>query len=343
MRQLRLLFTLLSVAVVNFAFGVNFTSEGLIYNTTSDTEMTVEVTGWDKSWYTNSDQPNNPNVGVGEDGEKGPGNMIIPWRVLYNGLAPIFEDTNLANVTLYVLSGYTDVYSTAEVWKDFGKISPYADYSVLMVFDDPKTKEVCVQNWDANFDGELSYREAMNVTDLGGAFTGNTEITSFKELRSFSGLSVIGSAAFYGCENLQSITMAPNVTSIESEAFYGCASLEAISLGTKIKSIGDHAFDGCSSLTGFTVPKICTWVGEGALANCTSLTKVAVVSGNTSYAHTAQYKSLITKDGKTMVAYCSLCHRPLPMWLHTLPLVLRSLLPLVLTMWRLSVRALSLA
>ena len=44
---------------------------------------------------------------------------------------------------------------------------------------------------DADGDGELTYREARAVTDLGAAFVGDKDITSFNEFRSFGMVSSI--------------------------------------------------------------------------------------------------------------------------------------------------------
>ena len=39
-------------------------------------------------------------------------------------------------------------------------------------FADENVKAICVANWDTNYDGELSYREARSVTNIGAAFVG---------------------------------------------------------------------------------------------------------------------------------------------------------------------------
>ena len=66
-----------------------------------------------------------------------------------------------------------------------------------IVFADENVKALCVAKWDKNDDGELSEEEAAAVTYLGEVFKENEVITSFDELQYFTGLTSIGSKAFF--------------------------------------------------------------------------------------------------------------------------------------------------
>ena len=47
-----------------------------------------------------------------------------------------------------------------------------------IVFKDQLVKQICIENWDANSDGELSYNEAASVTTVNEIFE-ETNIVSF--------------------------------------------------------------------------------------------------------------------------------------------------------------------
>ena len=124
----------------------------------------------------------------------------------------------------------------------------------IIQFADTAVKSLCVQNWDTNGDGELSYKEAAVVTDLGEVFRGNTEIVSFSELEYFTGLTAIGDYAFYHCENLQKVIMPQTITKIGHDAFNDCRKLVSADIPSGVKEIDYQAFIDCSSLTSFVVP-----------------------------------------------------------------------------------------
>ena len=88
-------------------------------------------------------------------------------------------------------------------------------------FDDPVVKALCIQNWDTNGDGELSYKEAAAITDISNIFQ-STAIESFDELEYFIGITQIGENAFSYCSNLTNIILPKQIIEIGKSAFIRC-------------------------------------------------------------------------------------------------------------------------
>lgn len=147
-------------------------------------------------------------------------------------------------------------------------------------FNDIIVKSICLQNWDTNGDGELSYDEAAAVTTIGTIFKENTEIREFKELKYFTGLTAIDDQAFYNCNNLLSIEIPQNVQSIGSESFF-CqyyipdpgttiynSSLISVILPNGLKSIGTKSFAYCEQLKNIKFPNSILSIGTAAFRHC---------------------------------------------------------------------------
>ena len=116
-----------------------------------------------------------------------------------------------------------------------------------IVFADTNVKTICVEHWDTNGDGELSYAEAAAVTTLGEVFKSNYSITSFNELQYFTGLTTLGQYVFGWCLNLTSVVIPNSVTTIDL-AFYDCRSLISISIPQSVVSISSSSFSDCEAL-----------------------------------------------------------------------------------------------
>lgn len=122
-----------------------------------------------------------------------------------------------------------------------GAVSAKADN---ITFADANVKALCVANWDTNKDGELSTEEAAAVTTLGTVFKGQTNITTFDELRYFTGVTAIGEDAFRGSSIGPTLTIPGTVKTIGNYAFYNCQSLVRIRLEEGVATVGNHSFSG---------------------------------------------------------------------------------------------------
>ncbi len=206
-----------------------------------------------------------------------------------------YEGCSLCNVVATPNEGYCFVNWT----KNNDVISLDANYTFMVTddalliahfvpegnvdFADANVKAICVANWDTNGDGELSYTEAASVRSLGGAFNGNTEITSFEELQFFISLSSINNYAFMDCSGLTGSLILPNsVRSIGYMAFYGCSGFTgSLTIPNSVTEIGGAAFSGCSGFTGsLTIPNSVTEIGGAAFSGCSGFTGSLIIGNS---------------------------------------------------------------
>lgn len=212
--------------------------------------------------------------------------LIEPIKAQYSHV--IFsDDCQIEYATLHVPESSVSAYQSAEVWSNFGTIvalkegdpgysndSPSTDG--IITFADSRVAKICINNWDTNGDGKLSEQEAAAVTDLGTLFKDNTQISSFNELKYFTGLTTLGDEAFYNCTGLTSIEIPEGVTTIGKRAFYYCSSLQEAPLHDGITTIGSYAFAYCNRITELNIPKNITKIPEGMYAGCSGLKRIDI-------------------------------------------------------------------
>ena len=143
-----------------------------------------------------------------------------------------------------------------------------------MSFSDTSVKTICIQRWDANGDGKLTYGEAAAITDLGDAFTGNTSIKKFPELYYFTAVTTLPDDAFNGCVNMNTLRLPKKLKSIGARALKDCKKLTQLNLPTGVNAIGEEAFSGCALLTPFELPNEMTAIRKGTFKNCAQFTEV---------------------------------------------------------------------
>ena len=167
-----------------------------------------------------------------------------------------------------------------------------------IVFADPIIEGMCLDAFDTNNDGELSYKEAASVTDLTKMQLTNPGFVSFDEFQYFTSVKVIPERYFESHQSLKSIILPKNVEIIEDLAFYGtfiesislpesveilgasafnsCVYLEEVTLSSNIQEIGRYCFSFCHNLTRINLPSTLKSIGECAFFDCRSLKIITV-------------------------------------------------------------------
>lgn len=170
-------------------------------------------------------------------------------------------------------------------------------------FEDQEVKRICVENWDTNGDGELSYDEAAAVTDLGeNAFMYNKNIVAFDELKYFTGVTRLRDNTFCLCENLKKISFPPELHFVGFQVCFS-TKLTNVELPLNLDTIRARAFSYCQ-LEKVRIPASVRKIESEAFCVNNNLSEIIVEEGNQYYESPNNCNAIIEKSSHTLIAGC---------------------------------------
>ena len=268
-RLLRLFPALLLLAAPSLAHAYDFAVDGIYYNITSTSDLTVKVTCESTSYNSYS------------------GDIAIPDKVTYDGTT--YAITSIGSSAFRDCTGLTSVTIPDAVTSiDNAAFNSCTSLTSITIPDAVTTI------------GDYAFRNCSKLTSLtlpvSASYTtyhssstqcpfDNTILTDL----TITGEGDLMDYAFYQFTALQNVTLSESITSIGKSAFYGCTGLTSITIPEAITSIGAYAFYECASLTSITIPDAVTNIEAGTFYGCTTLTSIAIPNAVTTIGTNAFY------------------------------------------------------
>ena len=193
---------------------------------------------------------------------------IVSTKALSSNVISLIVD---ANETFEQRVGIIRIIGANGLLEGCITISQEPDEAIA--FEDSKTKQICVSNWDTNNDGELSILEASRVQSIGQVFKEST-IKSFNEFRYFVSVTEVGYLSFFS-SSIKEIIFPEGITIVGQEAFTYCRSLSSLVFNEKLVEIGSWAFSDCNSLSIINLPESLQTLGDQAF-DATPVAKVFI-------------------------------------------------------------------
>ena len=210
----------------------NFEVEGIYYNITSATDLTVSVTCRGSSYDSYSNEYT--------------GEVTIPAKVNYN--SNTYSVTSIGYGAFYGCSNLTTI-TIPESMKNIGDYAFYGCSSLTTVTIPEGVKSIGAYTF-SGCSSLTTITFPSSVTSIGAsAFSGCSSLTAITIPEK---VASIGTKTFELCSSLSYITLSEGLTTIGESAFSGCRSLSSITIPATVTSIGGGAFDNCSSLRSIT-------------------------------------------------------------------------------------------
>ena len=177
-----------------------------------------------------------------------------------------FTQTSLTSIT--IPASVTIIQSAA-----FNNITSLTTVEILGIIDPPPvganifegcpivTATICGEN-------PLNYY-SFETANLKHVTINNRSTTVTEYFATYNGGSFI-------YDNLETVTIGSNVTSIGDSAFKGCTGLTSITVPSSVTTIGTDSFKGCSNVTSLIINSPTVLINGGAFADCTKLTNVEI-------------------------------------------------------------------
>jgi len=202
----------------------DFEVDGIYYNITSSTDMTVEVTYKTTNYNSYS------------------GDVTIPTSVINNDT--IYSVTCIGEKAFYNCSSLTSIVLPSSI-TSIGRYAFIRCSNIKSIIIPSSVTDIDVSafSYCSNLTSVTIF---ANITSIhSNVFTDCSNLTSIEIP---SSVTSIGSMAFWGCKSLKSINIPSNVTSIGAYAFEDCSSLTSINFPASLKKIETGAFFSCTSL-----------------------------------------------------------------------------------------------